>query len=270
MSPHQKTRLGITNDFHLAPIVSALREDLISHPFQLQTDSTANHVSHLKKGLLDLAFITPLEYAVNSGRIRLVRDFAVGSVGISRYAALFFQENLRNITEIGYDGNEDHYFYLCKIVLQEFFGLEPEWKRINFDSDLEQLLKSSQSIFMSGSMALQNSILVENNLDIAEEWYEKTDTECVHLVLSVRSDFEGPLPLEAMHLSAELGSRNLLKFSQKVANMLNVPWQSIFELWENNYKFIPTNETWNGLREYFQFLFYYGLTDYLTEIEFFR
>lgn len=258
-------RLGISDDLINQPILYGISNSLIDHPFTLKTQSLSENCQGLLNKELDIAFISPLDYARNSSLLNLVRDYAVLSEGAAKYLLLFFRENLKDIRDVTYLA-ESQYYYLAQIVLSEFFEIEAEWHQHRSkgkQADVEQLLKDAPVCILDGPEAMRTGYLAENYLDLLDIWDSNTEVCYFHQLLVVREDNHDDVGLEALSLSRELGMRNLKKIAENYATAHDQQWDYFYDLLNDVYKFYPTTEQWKDIQELFNYLYFYGFIDFL-------
>jgi len=260
-------RFGISNNLIELPLLFAIQQNQINHTFQIIESSPGENYQNLLKGDLDIAFVTPLDYATASLGAQIVDNFAIYNTVDSRSVLLFFKENLRSITDVAFDGRENHYYLFAKIVLQELYEISPRWHVVSPDRKFEEILDKFGCVFLAGEEALEKFLFFDNKIDLVEQWCNP-ERQFIHEILVVREGFQDLSLLEPLFLSIELGHRNLLKIAQHYARNRKVSWDFYFDLLNHSFQYYPTDVTWGSLEEYFKFLFYYGNIEYIPEIKF--
>jgi hypothetical protein len=71
-----------------------------------------------------------------------------------------------------------------------------------------------------------------------------------------------------LSLSRETGMRNLMNIAGEFARDKENSWDFYFDLLNETFQYFPSEETWDSLRQYFEYLFYYGIVDYIPEMHF--
>ncbi len=259
-----------SNDVIIEPFIYPLKQNLVRSPLQLEYLREEDIFSGLLENRLQAGFITPLQYARSQDKLAIVEDLVIATRQYGRNCLLFFQEDLKQINRIYFPrAIQDSYeLFLARLVLGEFFDIETEWTATHPFPPIEEALEKFPVLFLSGSEAFRGFSLVENYIDLTEEWSLKTRHSLVHRLLVIRRDQDARNLKETMQMALELGRRNLKKISQQLANQYELPWDLFHDLFTTRYQFIADEETWSSLREILQFAFYYGETEYYPEIHF--
>ncbi len=266
-------KFGITkNDVIIQPLVFHLNQQTLKHDLQIELLSAQDVLSGLLSNRLQAGFVTPLQYAQSQDKLAIVRDFVVATPQYGRNCLLFFQEDLRNIHKVYFPGNIDSSYelFLAKLILGEHFEIDAEWETVYPFPKIEEALEQFPVLLLTGSEAFRGMALVENYIDLTEEWSLKTQSPLVHRLLTIRRDLDALDLIKTMQLTRELGLRNLKKISQQLSAEYDLPWGIFHDLFSGKYRFAPDESTWEALKEILQFVFYYGETEYYPEIHFFE
>lgn len=261
-------RLGSTPDIHARPLHAALAEGELRSGISVISQDTVSNCRDLIAGRLDVALVSALDYARNSSELKLVRDFAVYSGQGSRNALLFFRENLGPLTAVAAPLLDTPYQLLARIVLNEFYEQEVEWEAVEAVDSLEDALRQYPAVFLEGDPAMALSRVRDNFLDIVSEWSDKTELPFVHLLLAVPRESETTAFLAPLATAREVGMRRLMEIARAAAGPDSPDWDFYFDLITDTYRYYPDVDMWHGLRQYYEFLFYYGLVDFLPDVHF--
>jgi predicted solute-binding protein len=259
---------GTTSELITRPIDFAIQKSSIEHRFAVTPQSLEQNCKDLLSRKLDIAVISPIDYARNSSELRMVRDCAVYTAGVSRYVLLFFQENLRSIDRVAFLPPESQYKLFTALVLEEFFESKLDWVALKKMTPVERILDLYPACLLEGETALENFPKLENKLDILEEWYDKTGLSYIHQVIAVNKAFDDSSTLDTLRLSREIGMRNLMNIASEFARNKQNSWDFYFDLLNETFQYFPSEETWDALRQFFEHLFYYGIVDYIPEMHF--
>lgn len=257
-------KIGITRDLFLLPLVDAIMRSQIEHPFQVVEQSAPQNCQDLIEKTLDIAFITPIDYAKHSSNLSIVKDIAVFSEGPCKYALLVFKENLPYFREVGFAG-KSQYQVLTSVVLKEFYQAELEWR---FQESLEGNHDEFSSYLLDGDAALENYQALQRFLDIAEEWSDKAEARYFHQLLAVRKGEDAGQLLETLALAREVGIRNVTTIAKAVAATNGNTWDFYHELFDENFRYFPDAAAWGDLSKYFEYLYYHGVLDEIPELHF--
>ena len=262
-------RFGITEDLIHQPLLYALQHSLIDHPFELISQSPAQNTADLCRGKLDAALIGPVDYARNSSELLLVPDVIVSSHGAARHGLLYFRENQQHISRVVCRDLDSQYRVLADMVMKEFFEIEIEWISLPGGFSLEKALGEFPACLAEGPEALRAFPLADNFFDLLEAWRDNAELDYVHYLLAVpeAGEWEARM-VEPLRLSRELGLRNIKKIAQDFAGPAKTGWDAYYDLLNKVYHYAPDDALWTHLRDYFQYLFYYGEIEFLPEMRF--
>ncbi len=260
-------KFGLTSDFILKPLTFYLETRQLKHPFELDVHTPEENVQKLLRGELDLAVISPLEYALHSSELKIFSPLGVVSNRESRVALLFFQENLPSFNTVMFPLPKDIYYHLTRIALMEFYEMEIEWKGVpQMPPEVQTALESCDAALYTRNTALDAYVQYDTRLDMVEEWCDKSAVPFVHLMIVSRQDAKITPALEWIEKSFELGRRNILAIAEHFARDRENPASYYFEILQEQYHYELQPEEHNGLKELFNYLYYYGVTDFLPEL----
>ncbi|NOX38543.1 MAG: hypothetical protein GXO78_13510 [Calditrichaeota bacterium] len=261
-------RLGITNDLICQPLTFLLEDPNYKHPFRVVRGDLLRNCQQLIQGELDIALISPLEYARYSSELRLVRDVTVFSEQEGRVCLLFFRAAMRELKTIAFQPPEDPYHVLAQLVLNEIYEIEPAWQAVQLPLSVDDALATHEACCYTGNAALEVDLQSDIRLDLIESWSEKMGFAFVHAVVAVRKDFRETRLLEDLQNARELGLRNIPRIARWYARDHLNDWDYYADLLEQFYRYEPDEAIWQQLREYFHYLFYYKKLDYIPELQF--
>ncbi len=261
------TKLGLTNDFILKPLTFYLENQQLPHSFQLEHHSPARNVQLLLNGHLDIAVISPLEYARHSSELKILPDFAVVSSRESRVALLFFKENLSTFQNVLYPVPENMYYHLTRIALLEFYEMDIQWTgREQLPAEVEVALQNYDAALYTGNEAIDAFVQFDTHLDMVEEWCDKSAVPFVHFLIVSRQEFKPDPFVDWFARSYESGKRNLLKIAESHAEGRINPAGYYLEILQEMYRYTLGEDDPPALKEMFNFLYYYGVIDFLPEL----
>lgn len=262
-------RFGITEDLIHQPLLYALQHSLIEHPFDLIAQPPAQNVADLCSGRLDAALISAVDYARNSSELLLVPDVIVSSRGAARHGLLYFRENQQHIGRVACRDVDSQYRVLADMVMKEFFEIEIEWIPLPGAFSREKALAEYPAYLAEGPEALRAFPLADNYFDLLEAWGDNAELDYVHYLLAVPEGGEWETRMaEPLRLSRELGLRNIKKIARNFAGSAATGWDAYDDLLNEVYRYAPDEALWAHLRDYFQYLFYYGEIEFLPEMRF--
>lgn len=262
-------RLGIIEDLIHQPLLYALQHSLIDHPFELIPQSLAQNAADLCSGRLDAALVSAVDYARNSSELLLVPEVIVSSRGAARHGLLYFRENQQHIGRVACRDIDSQYRVLADMVMREFFEIEIEWVSLPAPLPLEKALAAYPAYLAEGPEALRAFPLADHYFDLLEAWRDNAELDYVHYLLAVAEEGAWETRMaEPLRLSRELGLRNIKKIARDFAGSAAGGWDAYDDLLNEVYRYTPDEALWGDLRDYFQYLFYYGEIEFLPEMRF--
>ncbi|MFQ5582899.1 MAG: MqnA/MqnD/SBP family protein [Calditrichia bacterium] len=260
-------RLGVTKEIILLPLIYGLQSTGTRDRISLKYQSLAQNYSDLLEKRLDAAFISPDDYGKDSSRLKLSKDIAVASEGESRYAFLFFQQNISDL-ELVAAKEITQYSLLTNLLLCEVYDLEPQWQYVEEKVSTGELLKRYNAVLQAGEEALKNAREIETKIDVADEWFDKTGLSFVHQVLAVQPDFERYDLFDQLRRSGEEGLKNLSKIAEDLAEKYDYSPDYFSEMFSLHYKFFVGEAEWESCAEFLKYLFYYGNIPFIPQFHF--
>lgn len=261
-------RLGTTNELITRPLHFAIQNSQIDHPFKFIEQSLEQNCQDLLEGALDVATISAVDYARHSNELSIVKDFAVFTTDAGKYSLLFFRENLQSIERVAFLPPKSQYQLLANMVLEEFYEMELDWTPLKEIKSVDSVLSMFPAGLLEGDRALENYLKIGSKLDILEEWHVNTELNYVHQLIAINRQVDDTGFLETLHLAREIGMRNLMNIAKEYATDKGGSRDFYFDLLNDNFQFFPSEETWDSLRQYFEYLFYYGRIDFIPDLHF--
>jgi chorismate dehydratase len=262
----QRKRLGIPPHLYAAPLTGA--RDTAA-PYELVVDAPARNAIALRERSLDLALLTPIEYARESSLYYIIPGIAISSRGGTGTVALFFREGLHRLTSLAIDPSSASEIVLARIILAEQFDLRPAM--IPYQGTPEQALAGSDAVLVVGDTAVRMLQDHDNTLDLVEEWAEMTTLPYVHGIWCGREHAAGEEDLSRLlRLCAEgcgdLDALSEAAFRDRRLGSLNVP--AVREYLEGlNYR--ATDEIEEGLREFLRYAYYHGTLSDIPDLQYY-
>jgi chorismate dehydratase len=259
-------RLGIPPHLYAVPLTGA--RDAIP-PYEWVVDVPARNTIALREGSLDLAFLTPIDYARESSLYYIVPGIAVASQGGDGTVALLFREDLRSLGSLAIDPSSASEIILARIILAEQFKLRPTL--VPYQGTPENALGSADAVLVVGDTALRTAQAYDNTLDLMEEWEEMTALPYVHGIWCGREDAAGIDDLSRLLQLCAEGRSDLDALSEAAAHdrrlgSLNAP--QIRDYLEG-LSFDGAEEIEEGLREFIRYAYYHGALPDIPDLQYY-
>jgi chorismate dehydratase len=182
----------MVNYINTAPIYEIWKEKDIDPCWQIIEGEPARLNRMLAAGELDLGFVSSCEYAARPDLYQIFADLSISATGAVGSVFLFSDVPLTELDgkSVLLTGQSDTSVFLLKIILEEFYGVSPDYHRGQVFG-VRQLDEEPAAILAIGDEALRLSLedRFAVRLDLSEVWHGKTGLPFVFAVCAVREDF---------------------------------------------------------------------------------
>ena len=261
-------QFATTTEVISQPLSYGLMQTGLQKGIRVHIQDAQQNLKDLLQRRVNAAVISVLDYATNSSELRIFSDIAVCSPGATRYALLFFRSNLQSIEQIALTVADTQYHVLTNLLFKEYFETEPGWVEISPGEPLESVLDVYPAVLLEKEEAIKNYFKIDTYLDILEEWSDKTGLPFTHQVVACPRDENVTELVEELLLSRELGMRNVMTIAKEAASGKEAGWSIYFDLLNEMFSYFPDSASWDGLRQFYEYLFYHGFIDYIPELHF--
>jgi chorismate dehydratase len=220
----QPARIGMVNYINMAPIYETWKKRAHPPQWQLIEAPPATLNKMLAAGDLDLGFVSSHEYCVRPELYRILADLSISANGSVGSVFLFSRIDPGELDgcPVLLSGQSQTSVFLVKIILEEFYGVKPQYSVGDVESEARS---QAQALLAIGDQALR---LVGNpqfpyQLDLGAVWRQHTGLPFVFSVCSVREDFCLRAPETLVLIQNEFadcvreGRENLEAICQQVA-----------------------------------------------------
>tara|TARA_Y100001960_G_scaffold327091_1_gene412701 strand:- start:337 stop:1098 length:762 start_codon:yes stop_codon:yes gene_type:complete len=248
-------KFGFHNFLNAQPLLTTLRKREKEFGFQLVLGSPAKIAHLLNKGEIDLGMIPSVEYLRNKIRYRLLKHFAIISLGPVDTVLLILKKQPERVERIALDAHSMTSAELIKILFRNRFRNTVHYETIS--GDPAELLRSFDAVLIIGDKAFSARRRLSNQtiIDLSEEWFNQTGKPFVHAVLSVRKDIELGEPILDVLLETET------RITESISNLSKMPFDSLGltskqceDYFRNKIRYILDPEALEGLNLFEKFL----------------
>ncbi|MBL7996473.1 menaquinone biosynthesis protein [bacterium] len=268
-----KLRVSAVQYLNTKPIVYGLEKNRVSHRFDLSYDIPSICSKKLLHQEADLALIPSIEYSRirRTRSLNIVPDIAVVSHDEVNSVELFFNKNLSDMKRIAVDSSSRTSVALLEIILKEKYDIEPVLVPMN--PDLSHMLKEADAALVIGDMALEQSGVMDNRLDLGEEWNDLTDG--LPFVYSFWAGTQGVLThndVKGLIEARNSGVDNIADIAgEYVSQNSNRRAQEFYvDYLTDNIQFKLGEDEINGLKEFYSYCYFFGIIDEIPELYFFE
>ena len=194
------TRIGCVPYLNSKPLIFGIEG-------QVRLDVPSELARLLRAGELDCALVPVVEY-LEHPHYQILPGICIASAGPVRSVYLAYRGPLSAIKKVFLDPNSKTSSLLLKVILGEFFGLEPEY----LDPQVTQSDRDDARLLIGDPALLQRGRLLEsgwNLLDLGEAWFDTMSLPFVYACWLVREGLNAMPYLDILSRAREEGLRNL-------------------------------------------------------------
>lgn len=261
-------RIGAAWFLNTKPLIYGFQNDPdLQAKVEMVYDIPAVNEIQLFKNEVDLALVPSIEYAKHASLYELIPSGCISSDSSVKSVMLFFNKNLDGLKRIAIDQSSRTSVMLLKILMQEKFGISPEYHIMK--PDLDVMLHECDAALLIGDNALKSTLRTPNYLDLAEEWIDMTQLPFVFAVWAGRRGHVLSSDSDLLTESRRQGMNNIKKIATEFASESG--WGAGADFYESylteNIKFELTEERMEGLMEFYRMAFMLGLLDTFPDIK---
>jgi chorismate dehydratase len=255
------------------PIVYGLEKRQVTHRFDISYDIPSLCAKKLLNKEVDLALIPSIEYSRirRSRSLNIVPEIGVVSHREVNSVELFFNKSLNDLRKIAVDASSRTSVALMEIILREKYGIEPV--TVSMNPDLPSMLKEADAALIIGDNALEQSGVMDNKIDLGEEWNDLTDG--LPFVYSFWAGLQGTLKIndvQALIESRDQGIENISVIAREYAaqNAGGRTADFYVDYLTDNIQFYLGKDELEGLKEFYSYCYFLGMIDEIPELFFFE
>jgi chorismate dehydratase len=254
-------RYGIPRYVYTKPLTYGLEH--ATQEVDLLADLSSQNALRLKSRELDVALLTPVDYARNSNEYLIVPNICVSSTA-SHSVLLHLREGLRKMNTIAVDIGLTSELVLAKILLSEKYDTDPQF--IPMTPDISTMLAKADAALLVGGPALFSSLDTTRTIDLVEEWNDLTDLPYVNALWLSHRDSLTPGIVHSLKHSCEAGIRHL-KDIAIVASEEEQVTRKECESYLSSFSFGLDEEAIESISEFYRYAFYYGVLGEVPEVK---
>jgi chorismate dehydratase len=253
-------RLGVVSYLNAVPTVHGLGPD---PRFVVERDVPSRVAARLHAGEIDLGLIPSVEYAF--GDYAIVPGIAVASRGPVRSVLLLHRGPFDGIRRVALDASSRTSAALCRILLRERLGRDPEY--VVRPPDVTAMLNDADAALVIGDVALDWDG-PEPRVDLGEEWKRVTGLPFVYAFWAGPA---GPVTTEHVaELQAALGRGRAA--AAEIASSYNGHGPTRRVVYEgylrDNIVYALGEDEQAGLREFYRRAHHLDLIPWVPELKF--
>jgi len=246
-------RLGIVPHLYAQPLFYGLKRQEDPPLFELvesRQAGTADLALKLRHAQLDGAFLSPIDYAREYSRYRILPSVGVLSEGESSTVCLLFHESLRRVDSIAIDPSAGSEVVLAHLIFAEKYDSVP--KMVPMIGTPEEALGKGDAVLLLGDSAREVRGR-KNKLDLVDEWNDMTGLPYVHGFWTVPEDALSVTELRLIVESGRKGASDPESISRDTGYL-------------RNFRYDLNEEALASLAEFFRMAFYHGILKDIPDI----
>lgn len=260
--------IGLTDSLEYLPLIYGLKENLIKHNFDISYESIIENANKLREGELELSLISSMDYALKKETWQIVPSICVSASHSIKHAQLFFKKGLSDIRKIAVDKKAASEAILLKIMMREKFTMSPEY--IEMEPNLDEMFSQADSALIVGESGLNYYKTHRSRIDLNEEWLDLTGLPFVYAFWAGRELTVTPTDIDIIKSSFDLGVKNLEKISKEYAAKHYENWAFYHDFYTHNMSYRFSDQEKDGLNEFYNYAFFYGFTEFIPDLHFYK
>jgi len=167
----EKIKVGIVNYLNAKPLVYGIERAAIMDRIELVQEYPAAVARMLAEGSIDIG-LAPVALLHRMPHFRLVTDYCIGCNGPIASVCLFSEVPIEEVTEVLLDYQSRTSVALAKILLREYWQLQPVLTDTR--DDFRARIKGNTAAVLIGDRALQQRHISPYIYDLGEAWKAHT------------------------------------------------------------------------------------------------
>lgn len=258
-------RLGVSPHFYCLPLIEGLEKEAA---FELAIDATTTNAIKLRRHQLDVAFLSPIDYARESSEYLIVPTVAVSSRLGNESVVLHFREGLHSLTTLAVDPSSTSEIILAKILLAEKFDSAPAI--VPATGTLDDMLSKADAVLLVGDAALNMATAHANKLDLIEEWNDLLDLPYVYGFWCGRENALSLPEIEQIQGARDKGILAFDRLSSESARRFSAAGQGpVLKTYLQGFTYEFTDEVREGLSQFLRYAYYHGVLPDVADINFY-
>lgn len=167
----QKINVTAVSYLNTKPLLYGIFKSDIAQQIDLQLDIPSVCAEKLRDGRADLGLV-PIAVIPEIANAQIVSDFCIGAEGAVKTVSIFSQRPLQELDTIYLDYHSRTSVELVKILLQEYWKLEP--KLLPAQAGFENQISGRTGALIIGDRAIGLDQQFTYTYDLAEAWMDHT------------------------------------------------------------------------------------------------
>ncbi|MCB0280519.1 MAG: menaquinone biosynthesis protein [Calditrichaeota bacterium] len=261
-------RIGISTYLNTQPVAYALQNKLVVPDFQFVEALPHECSLKLRERELEAALIPSIEYVRGNDDYYIYDGFCISSKRTIKSVELFFKKDLTDIKTVALDATSRTSVALLRILLEEKWGLEPEY--ITMPPNIDKMFEKADAALIIADNALDLYDQIPNRFDLAEEWYDFTGLPFVFAFIAGFDKSLTPYDMNMLKNSLDYGQSHLPQIcADWAAKHPKFSAEYYQDYLENNVSFEFGDAEKESLSVFYDYAFLRNLIPYYPDIKFY-
>lgn len=261
----QPVSIGLTKDIFTQPLTYALEQHSVaagiwgSKPCTIRYTSLAENAQLLAEGEVDIALISPIDYAKNSMDWELIPGLGIASYGVTGAAKLLFRKGLTKIATIAADLRFPTEMVVSQLVFLEKTGEKPRFVTHAVQPGI--IPGDTDAVLLVGDAALPVKTIQESVFDISEEWNDIAEVPLVHAVFACRRDSISPTTAAILLQSYAYYTENKDIIIRELSTSRGIDYDRLNVHLNEELRYTLDDLDVDGIKEIFRHCFFHKMLD---------
>ena len=258
-------RIGSVPYLNAKPLVDWFHTEECNAEVEIVYAVPSQLAKMLREKTLDVANVSIFEGLQNPG-LSLIPNISISAFGAVKSVRLFSKVPLESIQTVALDTSSLTSAALTKVLLQEAFGLSPQYT--HHAPDLDAMLAAHDAGLIIGDLKLFDLLPGTTVYDLGLGWHDLTGLPFVYAGWLAREEAVSDAMVSVLHRAKAWGLERLDALAEKWAQKMNLPLDRSRDYLLNVMNYDLSPEQMEGLLAYQEKCLTHGLleTRYLIRI----
>ena len=259
-------KLGSVSFLNAKPLTYAIENNLIDHEFDLIQTPPSELSQKLSNKEIDLGLI-PVAELLKRRDYSVLPDMSISSVGKVDSVIVIAKTDIKEIKKIAVDKRSQSSTGLLKIVIEIFYGLEPEY--ISRDIDQHDYLDNVDGSMLIGDSGLKKFYQSDdsyNIYDLGEIWTAHTGLPFVYAVFAVNEGVILGENLDVLRYSKDYGLNIVEDIAKVESEKIGIDYNICLEYLTKRIKYDLGNDEIKGIIKYSELLSKLNLAQEISDL----
>lgn len=262
-------QVGVLRDLHARPLFHTLLGSASSAgsstgQAELLFGAPASHIEKIVGKEMDAAFVSPMDYALNSSDLIIFPGIGVRSSGFSGMERLYFRERVKSISTMAVGAVSTIDVVSARVVLSEKYDAAPAV--VPVQGSIGDMLAKADCALVSGGDVF-TAPEGKPFIDVVDEWSDITELPFVHTLCVVRNDGFNKKLYDLLSDAQQRGRLSIETIANELSASAKLPNETVYQFL-SHLSYGLDEESHQALNEFFRLAYYYGMLADIPELRF--